>query len=375
MKILIITHNFPPRREVSRDAGTFILSFVLSLSKIGHRVYVLMPDIPEEKEDYPEFRIVWFPWKGGDKLLGKLKWYLPRDILSIISLVRSGVREAVKIIEREGIEYCSAMWAIPSGYFAYIARRKLGTPYSVWVLGSDIWTYTRPFFLRCIIGKVIKNAQRVFSNSIYLKERVRDMFGIEPHILYAIRSLPLNTPPANVQKEKVNFLFIGRYEEVKGLDILLKAFKMLLKEKRNIYLYAFGGGSLRDRYIEMVEELGIKEYVSIRGYASPEVAVSFLRACRCLVIPSRKESQPVLLMDAIQVKTPVIVTRAGDMAEIVTRFNIGEVVDIEDIQGLKQAMSRFIDRRGAEYTENLENISKLMNPISMAERYAELIKG
>lgn len=199
------------------------------------------------------------------------------------------------------------------------------------------------------------------------------MSGVEAEIIYAIRDLPLGTPPAEIKKGLINFLFIGRYEEVKGLDILLKAFRLLLDEKKNIFLHAFGGGELENYYREMMAELGLKEYVSLAGYASPQTVVSFMRACSCLVIPSRQESQAVILTDAIQAKIPVIVTRVGDMAEIVNRFRIGTVVESEDIRGLKEAMAGFVDKGRFYYQPNLEKAAGALNASSMAKEYLERI--
>lgn len=331
-----------------------------------------MPDVAEEKEDYPEFKITWFSWRNGKKKLGKLKWWRPSDLLSMLSLVRNGIREAMRIARTEGIEYCGALWAIPSGYFAYRVKKNLGIPFSVWILGSDIWTYgSKPIF-RNITKKVIKAADRIFSNSIYLREEVKRMFNRDGDILYAHRFLPMDATEAKLNKGLVNFLFIGRYEEVKGLDVLLKAFQQLLKEKQQVFLHVFGGGELEKVYIDMVNKLGLKGHVSINGFASPEIAVGFLKSCDCLVMPSRRESQPVLLMDAIQTKTPVIVSTAGDMADIVRRFDVGEVVKIEDVIALKDAMMRFIDKGGSGYKKALENAARTLNVDSMAKNY---IKG
>lgn len=375
MKLLILTHNFPPRRAISYNAGTFVLSFALALSKLGHQVHVLMPDTGEEKEDYPEFEIVWFPWRGRKKTLRDMKWYRPGDFLNFLSLMRNGVREALRLAEREGIEYCSAMWTMPSGYFAYEVKKRFGLPYSVWVLGADIWRYSRFPLLGHKMREVITQANRVFSNSQYLKDAVKKMFGVEADIIYAIRDLPLGTPPAEIKKGLINFLFIGRYEAVKGLDILLKAFRLLLDKKKNIFLYAFGGGELENYYREMIKELDLKEHVSLGGYASPQTVVSFMKASSCLIIPSRQESQAVILTDAIQGKIPVIVTRVGDMAEIVNRFRIGTVVESEDIRGLKEAMADVIDRGRSYYQLNLEKASEAINVSSMAKEYMKYISS
>lgn len=372
-KLLILTHNFPATTKTSRDAGTFVLSTAVSLSRAGYKVWVLMPDVPEEKETYKEICVRWFPWKG-EKKLGKLKFYKPKDILSLASLIRRGRDEAIKIAREENIEYCIAFWAVPSGYFAYRVRKKLDIPYCVWILGADIWAYSRVFIFRYIMKKVIKSAHRVFSNSLYLKGEVKRMFNRDAELLYASRILPLDTPEARINKDIINFLFIGRYEKVKGLDVLLKAFRMLVNEKKGVYLYVFGGGELKDNYIKMVNDMELEAYVSINDFASSDVAVSFLKSCNCLIIPSRRESQPVLLMDAIQTKIPVIVTRAGDMEDIVKRFDIGRVVDIEDETGLKDAMTNFIAEGKDRYRQNLENASKKLDISSIPRALIEEIK-
>jgi glycosyltransferase involved in cell wall biosynthesis len=78
--------------------------------------------------------------------------------------------------------------------------------------------------------------------------------------------------------------------------------------------------------------------VTIGGYADDATAVSYLSACDCVVIPSRMESIPVILSDALQMGKPLIVSDVGDMGELLRRIPAGIVVSPNDSKALCRAM-------------------------------------
>jgi len=124
-------------------AGLFVGDFAIELAKVDHQVYIFTQAREGDIEDDPELKVVRFNWNGGEKPLARLNPLNPKELISIISLMRSGKRSFFKLVMEEKIDYCLAMWAFPSGYFAFQAYKECNIPYAIWSLGSDVWTLGR----------------------------------------------------------------------------------------------------------------------------------------------------------------------------------------------------------------------------------------
>lgn len=368
MRICIITNSYPLTPD--DFPGIFNRHFAYELKRQGHDVYVFTPDRKGEKERDPEVPVRWFHWLGGEKSLTQINPFNPVDLLKSISLVWSGSREIVQFVQVNEIDSCLAMWAIPSGFFAYVAKKRCGIPYIVWSLGADIWMWARYPIASGVIKNVLTNANLLFADGRQLAAEVEKLSGRTCEFLPTVRKLPANkTIETGVDKEKMNFLFIGRLERAKGVDILLEAANLLLKEGKELDLYIWGVGNLESRLAAKILEYGIAGNVYLKGYAPPAVAASYLRVCDCLVIPSRIESIPVVLSDAMQVGTPVIVSDVGDMGSLVREYDVGKVVKPEDPVALKEAMQAFTLERNRRYRENIERLAREFDLTRNVQRY------
>ena len=92
------------------------------------------------------------------------------------------------------------------------------------------------------------------------------------------------------------------------------------------HLYLFGGGPLETQIRRRAAQPDLRGRVTIGGWADEAVAVSWLAACDCVVIPSRMESIPVIFSDALQMGRPLIVSDVGDMGSLLREHPAGLVV-------------------------------------------------
>ena len=354
MNICIITHNFPCKPGESVDAGVFVADLSEELAKMGHSITVFCPNIRRRKEEFRDFRVKWFNWAGGDKKLRLLKFWNPFDLFKIFNLCSRGAAELKKLAKLENIQSCLAMWAIPAGYLANRLKQSKGIPYSVWVLGSDIWTYARIPFVREIVRKILKEAQFLFADGIELCKEAEKISGRSCIYVPSSRRLPREKIlPVELDRSKKNFLFVGRWEENKGIDLLVKAAIELLKENFDFNLYIFGGGSLGKSIKNMVQRTKMQGNIKIGEYASVETLVSYLAVCDSLIIPSRKETIAMVLLDALQMDTPVIVTDVGEMGKLVADYRIGIVAEKPAVADLKKAIRTFIHSDCEDFRTNM----------------------
>lgn len=365
MNICLITNSFPLSPE--DIAFPFVPPFAAELERRGHRVVVLTPHRHGPKAG-SGVRVEWFPWLGGDKPLVKMKLASPRDLREILSLLREGERALIDLARREKMDTCLALMALPSGYFAWRAKRRLGLPYAVWSLGADINQWARYPGVGLLVRAVLRGADRLFADGLELAAKVESLAGRRCDFLPTMRLLP---PPAQVAVEpgRVNFLFLGRLERVKGVDVLVEAMGRLLAQGKEARLYIVGAGSWEGRLRAQIQRAGLEGRIHLRPPAPPEEVAGYLAACHCLVIPSRSESIPLVLSEALQMGTPLIVTAVGDMGRLVKEYQVGEVVPPEDAAALQRAMGAFSPADSPRYRENMPKLLAHFDLGAAAEKY------
>lgn len=371
MRICILSHNYPINLDEGKAAaGLFIPNFAKEVKALNNKVYIFTPNIKGRKKEDPNLEVYWFKWIGGNKKLGQLNIFNPFDILKFLSLFISGSREFLRFIKKEKIDTCLALWAIPSGYFAYVAKKRLKIPYIVWSLGSDIEVYAKYPIFKQIIIKVLKGAEFLFADGLELSKKVELIGNRGCQFLPTIRWLPKSSKTkVTLDKQQVNFLFIGRWEKIKGIDILIEAMYFLTYEGYKANLYIFGGGEMEEYLKRKVKYYNLDRVVHLGSYLNPIEVASYMEECDCLIIPSRSESIPLVLSEALQMELPVIVSDVGDMGRLVREYRIGKVVPPSDYVALKEAMVDFINEKGQNYQKNMEVLLNKFSLKNIAKEY------
>lgn len=111
-----------------------------------------------------------------------------------------------------------------------------------------------------------------------------------------------------------DFVYIGELRSAKGIDTLLGALARVGEGgQRRPTLALVGSGPDRDRLRSQAESLGIAEQVTFHG-AMP-VRQGF-RLGRIMVVPSRAESLPYVVLEAAAAQMPIVATNVGGIPEI-----------------------------------------------------------
>ena len=145
-------------------------------------------------------------------------------------------------------------------------------------------------------------------------------------------------------------LFVGVIRPVKGVDVLLKAMRLLIDRGRRLRLIVVGesfyAGYRREyeRLLRMTDELDLAGQVEFVGRKLPPELVRYMQQSALLVLPSRQESLGMVLVEALACGTPVVATRSGGPEEIVMG-EVGVLVPPEDPAALAQGIEHALDRR------------------------------
>ncbi len=361
MRIAIVTHTYPLNPQAPEGiAGIFIPPFAYEMRRRGHHVFAFVPDRQGEKVPDEKVPVTWFDWMGGDKPLGLLNPLNPLDYLKLGSLFVNGRRALRRFVAERGIDVCLAMSALPGGVLAGWAKRDAGTPYAVWCLGSDVYVSARLPILRQMIARALRHADRLYADGLDLCRRVEALSGQRCAFLPTVRPLPpADECRVELDGDRVNFLFLGRLERVKGIDVLLEAVRLLKADGVAARLHVIGSGSLQGWLRQQIAEYGLEADVSLLGYRADADVAAYLRACDYLVIPSRSESLPLVFSEAMRTGTPIVATDVGDLGPMVGGNGVGLVVPPEDPVRLKEALARAAAERGSgRYREKMAELAR-----------------
>jgi glycosyltransferase involved in cell wall biosynthesis len=136
------------------------------------------------------------------------------------------------------------------------------------------------------------------------------------------------------------FAYLGRLIGLKGVDLLLEAFKPVA-ETVNAKLQIMGDGPCRQELEAMSKRLGLADHVVFSGWLSPAESSSRLRSTDVFVMPSLHDAGATVVSEAMAAGLPVIATRWGGQADSVDADS-GILVEPKSrealIAGLSEAM-------------------------------------
>lgn len=144
-----------------------------------------------------------------------------------------------------------------------------------------------------------------------------------------------------------DLLYVGRIETVKGLDVLLHALRHLRQEGETPTLAVVGYGGMRDAFERLSVDLGLQGQVRFAG-KSGDVG-RYMRGSRLLVLPSRAEGMPMVMLEGMALGMPVVATAVGGIPELIGgAAEAGALAPPEDPAALAVALRSMLhdpDRR------------------------------
>lgn len=132
--------------------------------------------------------------------------------------------------------------------------------------------------------------------------------------------------------KKPTIIYVGRIEYRKGLDFLLKAFRLVLDRQDVNLIIIWGEGDIAP-YKMLANKLGIAKNVFFLGFQ--ENQYKFISRSKVLVFPSRVEGFGVVLVEAMACGTPVISFDCPcGPSQVLDKGKYGILVEVGDIAGL-----------------------------------------
>jgi glycosyltransferase involved in cell wall biosynthesis len=136
---------------------------------------------------------------------------------------------------------------------------------------------------------------------------------------------------------------VGRLCEQKGQLLLVEAFRRLNERGVDAHLTFVGDGELRSAIEVLITQHRLDAHIDITGWVSSAEVQSQLLAARALVLPSFAEGLPVVIMEAMALRRPVISTFIAGIPELVRDGEQGWLVPAGDVEALVDVLLRCLE--------------------------------
>lgn len=241
-----------------------------------------------------------------------------------------------KWMQDEGVTHIHNHIAKASCTVAMLASRLSGIPYSFTLHGPD--DLQEPGYWR--LDEKVANAAFVVCISDFCRSQAM-LHSARKH-WDKLHVVHCGVDPAKYDRPRKpgqhRLLFVGRLAAVKGLPVLFQALAGLQTAYPDLRLVLIGDGPERRALEDEARKVGIDDIVTFAGYQSQAAVADALTETDMLVLPSFAEGVPVVLMEAMAARLPVVATRVAGVSELVEDGVSGYLVPPGNENSLTQAI-------------------------------------
>ncbi len=137
---------------------------------------------------------------------------------------------------------------------------------------------------------------------------------------------------------------LGRLSPEKGQLLLIEAATLLAAKGLTFELALVGDGPMRGAIEGLVAERGLQDRIRLTGSISTERLREELLAARALVLPSFAEGLPMVIMEAMALRRPVLTTWIAGIPELVRDGIDGWLFPAGSVESLAGAMQDCLTR-------------------------------
>ena len=361
LRVLVLSFTFPSASQPA--LGIFVRERIRRIA--GHCDVVVVAPVP------------WFPFNRlirGEQWAGTARrerdegfeihhprfFCIPRYLKWL-----DGVLYAVSLVPFLGrlrrsfsFDVIDAHFAYPDGLAATILGRIFRRPVVITLRGSIVRLATYRLH-RPQLRAALRAASRVLAVSESLKQTAVAL-GIAPQKVRVIpngvdttRFFPVDQAEARrglgLPAEGRILLSVGGLNEGKGHHRIVAMLPALLRHHPDLLYVIVGGGrpadSLRPVLERLIRDLSLEKHVLLAGERPHEEVPRWMGACDVFCLATRSEGWANVLLEALACGRPVVSTRVGGNAEIVTDATLGTLVPAGDDVAFGQALLAALDHR------------------------------
>jgi glycosyltransferase involved in cell wall biosynthesis len=205
-------------------------------------------------------------------------------------------------------------------------------------------------------ARALQHAQLVTAPSAAVLQAVKDHYRFH-NIASRIIANPLKAAEESetwsIKTSSQSLLFVGRFDALKGGDLVLRAFAQLAQLYPELRLTFVGpdrgirGEDGNITYFDQFVCAHIPEWCRPRieylGQINHSELMSIRRKNYATIVASRQEAFPYAVMEAMAFGCPIVATATGGIAELIRDQRNGLLVPVEDVSAIVQACRKLLD--------------------------------
>ena len=212
------------------------------------------------------------------------------------------------------------------------------------------YRWSRPLLLRRFLKKWFERLDGRIAVSPpardFINKHFPSTYDIIPNGIDLDYFSPANSPLPEFQDEKTNILFVGRLENRKGLEYLLKAYRLIKPDCPNCRLIVVGPGTrLRRKYEKNIAESGLPDVVFTGRVDNKELPRYYKTADIFCAPATGHESFGIVLLEAMATGKPVIASDISGYRSVITDGLDGILVPPKQEVPLAQAISSLMQNK------------------------------
>ena len=259
---------------------------------------------------------------------------------------------ALKMHLTKPYDLCMAWSAVPAGGTALALRRLTGLRYIIRVCGPDIPGFERRYgalypILTPAIRAIWHGAQTVVAKCAGEAQMIH---AVDPNV--AVTLVPNGVDlaafrPAQLSAAEgsLRLLCVARLIERKGQHHLIEAVQRLTEIGMDVILDLIGTGDAQESLQDQARNLGVAGRVRFLGYIPRQQIAAHYSTAHIFVLASYSEGMSVATLEAMASGLPLVITRTGGSAELVSEGINGLTFSWADIDTLTAHLQRLYMNR------------------------------
>ena len=338
MKILVLTHEFPP---VGGGGGRVAQDIACGLVRRGHQVHVLtarLEGLPGD-ERVDGVRIQRVASMRREAFRAKFAEMARYDW--------SALTVGLKVIREWKPDVIHAHFAVPAGAAAFMLSKLTGVPYVLTAHLGDVpgalpektdrwfkWIY--PF-----TPVIWRGAAKVAAVSEFPRQLALEHYPVPIDVIpngMDLKALPVRAPADGAPP---HIVFAGRFVEQKNPQHLIEALSRLKHLSWTCSM--LGDGPLLESARKTAARCGLSERLSFPGWVTPEDVLNVFARSDILVLPSRSEGLSVVGVQALGMGLALVLSNAGGNGELVREGENGFLFPTGDADALVSSLKKLLE--------------------------------
>jgi len=243
-----------------------------------------------------------------------------------------------------GTQHVHAHFGSNSTEVVMLAHALGGPPYSFTVHGPE--EFDKPQALK--LAEKIQHAAFVVAISSFGRSQLYRWVNYElwpkVKIVHCGLEQSFYDVTSSNAPQKARLVCVGRLCEQKGQLLLLESCRNLKNKGIEFELVLAGDGEMRPEVEHMIKAYNLTTNVRITGWISSTQVRDEILAASAMVLPSFAEGLPVVIMEAMALRRPVISTYVAGIPELVNNGQNGWLVPAGSVLDLSNAIEEMLSK-------------------------------